>query len=375
MQELIERVTIIATGVSEYNDPHLPPLRGPGNDVAVLRGLLVENAPTALYKPEQFQAVLDPDLQELEQAITGYALSRSRANDILVFYYSGHGLPIGRNDFGLCVTNTRVHPQKERVLPLSVLKVSDLMRTLYLAEVVPIIIIDACYSGMAVQVLPYEDALAGVERQIYQLMASKYALLCACADDQEVEDADFASVFTNYLYDVASEGIRGTKLKPSRPYLGLKDIFPQLDARIAGYTGAYSPRLYLSPSLPEFPFSRNPKYRPNTYSFSNQDACIIRKLWSDGKNREILVGDFAELCGKGAYGNHKKMSLAPWQLVETVPGSYPKKRRLTARGVRFARGKSTIPKTIIKEPGAEDFVAVEDTELVRITDFEPPAEY
>ena len=57
MQDLRNRVTILAVGVSRYADPFLRQLQGPENDLEILRDLLVENPATALYETKLDQNI------------------------------------------------------------------------------------------------------------------------------------------------------------------------------------------------------------------------------------------------------------------------------------------------------------------------------
>ena len=147
MNELISRITILAVGVEKYD--HMKRLWGPRKDVEQLRSLLTENTQTALFDPVQFREFYDPTVSDLAKAINEYTLERSAGGDILIFYFSGHGVPIGRDDFGFCTTDTVVHPVEQAALPLTVVKYSELIRTIDIANIVPVIIIDACYSGVA----------------------------------------------------------------------------------------------------------------------------------------------------------------------------------------------------------------------------------
>ena len=370
MNEIISRVTIIAVGVSNYEDANLKNLRGAENDVALLKMLLVESKQTAIYDSSQFIEISNPKINELRDIVTEYALDRFVRGDILLFYFSGHGVPIGRDEFGFCARDTKIHPNSGKPLPLTVLKFRDLVRTFHIANVTPVIIIDACYSGAAIRALPPVDVVTSMRHQIYSLVASKFALLFSCADDKEVEDTSYSGVFCHYLFNVANDGILGTKLKPSRPSLGLRDIYPNLDARISSYSGSFSPRIYLGPTLPDFPFVKNTKYRPNAFSFSKQSGCIVLALWDNGNCQELTIGEIGEICGPGAYGNHRKLSLGPWQLLEDVPNTNPQQRRLTEAGKKFASGALRIPKKIIKDPDTEIFNPVAKTAYVKVTDFQ-----
>jgi len=66
------QVKIVAVGVESYQDRFLPDLEGASNDVSSLRELLVESPDTALYKDEQFTALIDPSSNKLRNMISQY---------------------------------------------------------------------------------------------------------------------------------------------------------------------------------------------------------------------------------------------------------------------------------------------------------------
>jgi len=121
-------VTVLAVGVEQYDDPSFSTLSGPTRDVANLRNLLVDAPETALFLPHQFVEIIDPKTNELRKALNDYVYSRSARDDILVLYFSGHGVPIGTDDFGLCMTDTIVYPQEDMVLPMTVVRFSEILQ-------------------------------------------------------------------------------------------------------------------------------------------------------------------------------------------------------------------------------------------------------
>ena len=70
--------------------------------------------------------------------------------------------------------------------------------------------------------------------------------------------------------------------------------------------------------------------------------------------------------GRGAYSNHSKLSLTPWDLLQD--GQSRSHRILNERGVQFAQGNLAIPRHIIKDPSTWEWVADPEAEMVLITD-------
>lgn len=351
-----------------YSDCNIKPLRGPEQDVKNLKWLLVENTKTALYHPNQFIELANPDSSELRQFINEYVMGRSAEGDILVFYFSGHGVAIGRDDFGFCTTDTVVHPINGVTLPLSVVKFSELLSSIYLANVIPIIIIDACYSGIAGKSLniPPIEVISNMQHQIHSFEASSCALFCSCSDTQLSTDTPAGGIFSYYLVEVASEGLSSND-GTNKQYLTLTDIYPLLSEKVLKYTGDTIPRLYVGPTLPAFPLVINTQFVVRRYSLSPTYIHILEELWNNGNEQSLSPEQIGKLCGHSAYCNHNKLSFAPWQLLETIPNS--RRRRLTERGRQFIRGDIEVPKVVLQDPRTNEVIAAENSEFVEYANF------
>ena len=68
---------------------------------------------------------------------------------------------------------------------------------------------------------------------------------------------------------------------------------------------------------------------------------------------------------KGAYGNHRKLSFEPWDLVETVGN----RRRLNDRGIAFMQGKLNVPRDVTLDIKRNVYVEKPGSDLVGIQDF------
>lgn len=93
---------------------------------------------------------------------------------------------------------------------------------------------------------------------------------------------------------------------------------------------------------------------------------IIQYLWSNGEPRDASISEFLEHIGAGAYGNHSKLGLTPWKLVEK--GESSSIRRLTERGVSFAKGELQNPHVILKDPDSQEWIPHPQTEMVFISE-------
>jgi hypothetical protein len=352
----------MAVGVNKYRDSHLKGLKGPHRDLDNLRNLLVKNPKTAIYQPEQFIELRDPDSFELRMKINEYVMSRPAEGDIFLFYFSGHGVPIGRDDFGFCTTDTIVHTKSGITLPLSVVKFSEILSSLNPGNIIPVIIIDACYSGIAGKrlTIPPVEAISTIQNRVHTMSASSYCLLCSCSELDTSIDTTTGGVFSKYLVEILSKGFSSSEINSNE--LTLQDIFPKLNEMVLGYSGDTIPRLYLGSTLPRFPLTRNPKFKARKLTLTPLYIKLLEALWNNGNEQALSPEEISQQCGKGAYGNHNKLSLEPWQLVENVGNS--RNRRLTQRGKQFLANKLSVPKTIVQDPQTKRAIAAENSELV-----------
>lgn len=366
MRDLIHRVTILAVGVNNYSDRFLPKLYGTHKDIEKIKNILTINKKTAVYKSRQFIELKDPTSTILKKKVNEYVLDRSAGGDILIFYFSGHGVAIGRDDFGFCTTDTVIHPISKTALPFTVVKFSEIMQSLNAANVIPVFIIDACYSGIAGKTLqiPPIDVISTIQNQIHTLSASSYALLCSCSELQATLDTPDGGIFSSQLFTTLIGGLDKNESKES--VLTLQDIYNKLYENVLRNTIDQTPRMYLGPTLPKFAISLNSKHKIKAIALSPFYVSILKALWNNGKERSLTRDEISIICGKGAYGNHSKLRLSPWQLVEVTSN---KKLKLTRRGKLFMQNKLKIPQKIIQNPTSKEWIPLTTTKHINYSIF------
>lgn len=360
------RVTIFSVGVWQYH--HMPRLTGPQQDVQNLRRILTQDQGIALFRPHQYQELNNPTSEQLRQSVNTYVYNRGADNDILIFYFSGHGSPVGANDFAFCTVDTQPMIEEQTILPMTAVSFSDILRTLWIKQVVPIFIIDACYSGAAggalhVTVSQMVDTLKG---EIQRRYASSYALLCSAPNDEQVRDnPDGAGgFFSSNICDLIQKGINKRDKKTKSITLGT--LFNPLRSRAETSAISPIPMLFLGPTLPEFSIANNVHYSPLEYHLQPHLVAVLRVLWNDGQPKALKPNEIAGLTKiTGPYGNHKKLSFRSWDLVETVN----KKRQLTQRGMDFMRGELKVPRDVLQDRETHEDYPKPGTDMVGIQDF------
>jgi Ni,Fe-hydrogenase maturation factor len=246
-----DRASVIAVGVENYR--YMQNLSGPSKDLEKMKNLLSTNVETALYPGNRFTQLIDPDSNRLRKIIVDYAMARSAPNDILVFYFSGHGVLIGNDDLGLCTVETQMHPEFKAAFPLNLVRFSDIVETLSAVKVDPVIIIDACFSGQAGSMIAY--IYNQLKRSIQAETASTYALLCSSRKIETTPDHQEGGPFSSVLVNVAKKG-KDSKNFKRKEELSLIDLHNDIRTEIESLVVDIVPQLFIGDTLPDFGFIR-----------------------------------------------------------------------------------------------------------------------
>jgi len=335
----VERVTVIAVGVWEYE--HMTGLHGPKHDVERFHELLCLNPATAIVPSNRFFAVLNPTVAELREIVTNYALNRSAANDILVFYFSGHAAPMADGDLALCGRDTQINQAFPAPLATNLIRFGDIVQTVASVKAAPVMILDACYSGQA------GSRIGDLElrRMMQTETGSDYALLCSATRFDETPDGIGGGPFSQIVTKVAHRGLNDNEHR-RKPFLSLQDLFESIRSEAETLYSGF-PQLFVGDTLQPFGFVRNVLFTPQRVSLTSAHRQVLTLLWNNGSPRTVTVSELQRL-GSSIHTTYRKLGYKPaWGLIEeTSEGA----RRLSQRGVDFMAGRIVISSAIEKEP-------------------------
>lgn len=175
-------------------DPHkLSALRGPANDVRVMRDALTHPA-SGLFEPENVKHLLDANKDEMLEAIEVF-FNDAGIEDHLFFYYSGHGYPDTNNNLYLCARNTRTNLLGSSAVPDR--EINSMAENSRARKF--IFVLDCCHSG----------GFKGGATGLALAQGSGRCLMTSCASDQLSADSTTpsgASVFTHHLAEALTSG-------------------------------------------------------------------------------------------------------------------------------------------------------------------------
>lgn len=347
---------VMLVGIGDYD--YLTRLDGPHADVGFINDLLTVGG-SSIFKANRVASHLDLTCEEFRKVILDYSVGRSAKGDILILYFSGHGCVIRGSEFGYCLKDTRLDNDGINPLPISVVPFSDIIRTLELYDVYPVIIIDACYSGMAVN---------EVQNELELKVSLPHAVISSSSYTSTSIDQPQGGPFTETMLDILLTGLR--KGEGSLwPYYTIQHLEGPLRTEL-NRRGLPVFQLSISTGLPRIPLVRNKEFSPRIERFTPQYKGIVLMLWNEGNPRAMDPNDFREKLGTGATNNHSKLSLKPWRLL--VDGTKKNTRVLSSKGKKFVKGTQTIPRIIFIDPESNEWKPVPKTERVRIDDIGDP---
>lgn len=339
----------------------MPQLHGAINDIKALHNLLVENEATASLQESQFKMLENPSSSDLRKVITEWIYSRSALNDILVFYFSGHAVPLGYQDIGLCTTETIIHPLSKLPIQTSLISLKEIVSSVASIKADPIIILDTCFSGKAGEAI--QIALEEMRKIVRSEAGSAYALMASCNSLESSIENGGQGVFSKILVDTCRAGIDSV----NEPFLSLSDLYPLIRQELEKSVYDMSPQLFVGDTLPKFGFVQNVAYAPRMEKFTPYFIELLMYLWNNGSPRIVKTSEIRDNLSAGVYGNNSKLKLEPWGLIEDAVS--PRTRKLTERGIQFVKGELEIPQEIIKDVGSNSWKPAPTTRMVSIKDF------
>jgi uncharacterized caspase-like protein len=211
------RSRIVLFGTPTYLDPRLTDVPEVANNIADLAAVLTDPDLGGFDPAHCLIVPAGAGVAEVGERLTQAAME---AEDLLLFYYSGHGL-IGarRHDLYLCVAGTR--PDQLAFTALGFDDVRD--ACLDSPAKNRVVILDSCYSGKAIgEALADDEVLGQLE------VAGTYTLTSASANRTAlILPGELHTAFTERLLHLLRTG-----LVSAGALLSLGDIYRQLNRQL-----------------------------------------------------------------------------------------------------------------------------------------------
>ena len=244
-------------GVSEYQG--LPPLPGSVLDVDALREVLVHPEMGGFAETDVF-ILKNPQRQEMEDQIYRLFANRSR-DDLLLFYFSGHGARDERGQLYLANSNTR-KDNGQLVDPTAVAATYLQNKINSSKSQRQVIILDCCFSGAIAQGMTIKDDgvvdvnayLGGKGRAILtSSTATEYSL------GSDTTEETGLSVYTRYLIEGIKTGAADTD---NDGYIGVDELHEYAARCVKEAAPAMTPKFYPMEEGYKIILAKSPKDDP-----------------------------------------------------------------------------------------------------------------
>jgi formylglycine-generating enzyme required for sulfatase activity len=269
-------------GVSEYQ-PGLNPLPGSVLDVDALREVLV-HPEMGDFAETDVITLKNPQRQEMEDEIYQLFANRSR-DDLLLFYFSGHGVRDERGQLYLANCNTRKDNGQ--------LVDSTAVATTYLQNKInssksqrQVIILDCCFSGAIAQGMTIKDD-GVVDVNAYLGGKGRAILTSSTATEysfgSETTEETGLSVYTRYLIEGIKTGAADTD---DDGYIGVDELHEYAARCVKEAAPAMTPKFYPVEEGYKIRLAKSPKDDP-VLKYRKE---VHRKV-EQGKGKLSIVGE------------------------------------------------------------------------------------
>jgi Caspase domain len=211
------RYRALLIGNSHYpEDPeNLPDLKGPINDVTGL-GRVLSGKSTSLFSPADIKLMTDRQSYEISAELEQLFTAATR-DDVLLIYYSGHGITADNGSLLLCARNSRT----DRKLATTVSAETITRMTDQSAAATTIVVLDCCYAG-AFKSGDVAAELAG---------RGRYVLAATRSRDRAL-DAEHSTGFSRFTAHLL-RGLEGAAAEPGAQYVTVSNLYQYLCRRMA----------------------------------------------------------------------------------------------------------------------------------------------
>ena len=251
-----ERRKALVISVSDYSDPKIQPLSFCGNDGSKMYEVLTD---LGYHISEGHKLIGKVTYEKMRESIIDFFTDPDiKANDTLLFYYSGHGIPDVDGDVYFASSDINPDAPFRKGFPFS--ELTKMMQRSLSIRIVTIL--DCCYSGAARLSKGHEEDVARIgtatianQSGILQQGEGK-CLLAASQATQEAYALNLRghSIFTYYLL----EGLRGNE--------------KSVDSE--GNVTPYTLGTYVYKAILNLPISSRPKQKPLTKVETSGDIIL-----------------------------------------------------------------------------------------------------
>lgn len=242
-------------GVSEY-EPGLNALPAAVNDVDAMQRVLA-NPEMGGFTDNNIAVLKNPQRQDIEEAIYNLFANRSK-DDLLLFYFSGHGI---KDEIGRLYLSTRAtRKDNGKLVKPSAVAANVLHENINDSKSQrQVIILDCCFSGAIAQGMTVKDD--GTVDIQQQLGGKGRAILTSSTSTQYAfeQEGSQLSIYTRYIV----EGIeKGAADKDSDGWISVDELHEYASAKVQEASPAMTPKFYPVEEGHKILLAKSPKDDP-----------------------------------------------------------------------------------------------------------------
>lgn len=227
----------VLIGNSQFPNSNLKPLHSPLLDIDGLAEELKATGRGLFSAPQgEIDKLPNRTRSDIEKSLSK-VLKKADKNDLVLIYYSGHGLPNNKNnDLYLATQDT-----EDELLEATAVSFDQLYKWISqsLCKRV-VIILDCCYSGMAG--LAFKGNVAAQLENINDRVAGTTLMTAASNDQVAIDRAEGGySLFTKYLID----GLKGQADSNGNGVIGVGELFHYVSEKVSRDNPAQQPKRFL----------------------------------------------------------------------------------------------------------------------------------
>jgi uncharacterized caspase-like protein/Flp pilus assembly protein TadD len=220
-------------GVSEYQSG-LQSLAATMRDVEAVRQVL-QNPNIGAFAPADITTLLDPDPQQLREALAILFRERQK-DDVLLLYFSGHGITDDRGNFYLTCTQTKPELLEATAIPANF--VHGLMENSRSKQ--QIIVLDSCFSGAFASGMGVKGAAVNLAAQLGGQGRAVLTSSSATEYSFEQKEADL-SIYTRYWV----EGLQtGAADEDENGWISVEELHSYTSRKVREAAPAMKPQIY-----------------------------------------------------------------------------------------------------------------------------------
>jgi formylglycine-generating enzyme required for sulfatase activity/uncharacterized caspase-like protein len=274
-------------GVSEYQ-PGLNPLPCAVKDVEAMRRVLT-HPEIGNFAEVDITVLKNPQRQEMEDAIYNLFAHRQK-QDLLLFYFSGHGIT---DDYGrLYLSTSTTRKQNDRLFKPSAVAANVLHENMNESRSQrQVIILDCCFSGAIAQGLTVKDD--GSVNLQEQLGGKGRAILTSSTSSEhsfEQEGSDL-SIYTRYLVEGMEKGAAD---RDGDGWISIDELHEYASSKVKEAAPAMTPKFYPIEEGHKILLAKSPKDDPKvkyrkeveTRAKEGHEFSVFARRILDGKRNE-----------------------------------------------------------------------------------------